>query len=420
MLQHRMASVRPTPSSPANVELFNVVLKVAERCNLVCPYCYFFFGGDESYKQHPAVMPQPVVEKTAKFLSDAVDTHGIRTIRIGFHGGEPLLLKKSRFAQICGKFQAELAHKCRVIFVVQTNGVLIDEGWVDLFEEFNVRVGVSFDGPEDIHDIARITKSGKGTYARSRKGWELLLQAAGAGRIRYPGILCVVSPEHDGTRIFRHFADDLRAHYMSFLLPDVTRETEGVDAGYVDRCGKYMLDVFRAWSAQGDPDILIRFVNEITAPLVNDDYLHRSILFKHDPFNLITVSSDGAIAPDDTLRGLTPRMRDTGLNVGTSTLHDVFGSDQWQELRAAHDTPPQQCLECLWRNLCKGGSPYHRFSEINGFDNPSVFCPSLKSLHSFVASNLARAGYSVDEMQRRLDLRIAPRAESRGPAIAAI
>lgn len=380
----------------------DVVLKIVERCNLACPYCYFFFSGDDTYMRHPPTIPDKTIRDLIAFLRDAVLYQGINMVKIGLHGGEPLMMKKHVFRDMCARFRAELGGICRLIITMQTNGVLIDEEWIDIFAEQGVRIGVSMDGPERIHNLTRITKKGRGTYAETRRGWKLLLAAAAQGRINSPGMLCVVSPEHSGEEAFNHLALELKAEAVNFLLPDITHDSAEATPEFIAGCGQFMLDVYKAWNA-AKGRCRVRFIYEASGPMLNDEACRRSALGKYDPLGLIVVSSDGEISPDDVLRGVDSRFRGTGITLTTHSLHDVLRSDAWAELDRAQQQPAAQCSECIWFNACRGGAPQHRYSKARGFDNPSVFCPVLKQFHGHVASSLISAGYPIEQVEQRLE-----------------
>lgn len=382
----------------------DVVLKVVERCNLACPYCYFFFAGDESYKKHPPTIPQKTLDALIAYLSDAIDHHGIQLVKIGLHGGEPLMMKKSAFRAMCARFRDELGTKCRLLITMQTNGVLIDEEWIDIFQEYRVRIGVSVDGPKHVHNLTRITKKGRGTYDETRHGWELLMAATAQGRISEPGMLCVVNPAQSGTEAFEHIVGELRAGAVNFLLPDVTHDSPEATEDFIAGCGQYMIDVYKAWAAS-DGKCTIRFIYEAVGPMTNDESCRNISTGKYDPMGLIVVSSDGEISPDDVLRGIDSRFRDTGITVFGQRVSDTLEHPLWRELEAAQAKPHASCLDCLWFNACRGGAPQHRYSKTNGFDNPSIFCEELKRYHRYVASSLVASGYDADEIERRLDTR---------------
>ncbi|HEV2679407.1 MAG TPA: radical SAM protein, partial [Rhodanobacter sp.] len=171
-----------------------IILKVAERCNIACKYCYFFFGGDDSHKFNPAYIADETVDHLADFVADAVSRYQLDLVRIIIHGGEPLMLKKSRMADLLSKIE-QAARGSTLQFTIQTNAMLIDDDWVDLFEKHNVYVGVSVDGPREVNDTYRVDKRMRGTYDRTVDGLRKLFNAYEDGRIARPGALCVVNPE---------------------------------------------------------------------------------------------------------------------------------------------------------------------------------------------------------------------------------
>lgn len=378
------------------------VFKVTERCNLACPYCYFFFAGDESYKKHPPLVPLETVEGLIAFANEAISNLGVRQISIGFHGGEPLLLKKDYFAAICTRLRTEIDPRCKVRLSLQTNGVLVDEQWINAFEAHDVSIGVSFDGDEAAHNRTRITRKGKGTYAETLRGWQLLSAAHKAGRIASPYILCVVSPGADGAATLRHFVNELGATGLDFLFPDITHDALDANRKFVSACGQYLIDVCNAWFSMPPGTVHIRFIDQILSALLHDEAMTDSARHKNNSTALLTISSDGSISADDVFRGLSLRFRDTGLRVQQHTYAEVQHSALWDELYSAEDALPTQCQACLWKNVCRGGAKQHRFSLRRGFDNASLYCHALQSLYGFLAAELVRGGYPAADIERRL------------------
>lgn len=395
---------RPSTSSPYGA-LF-VILKITERCNLACPYCYMFFMGDESYKQHPPVMAHDTQAGLVAWLQDAVRQQGLRSIHIGLHGGEPLLLNKKGFRQLCQALRGGLDGLCRLKISMQTNGVLIDEEWIEIFSQYGLSIGMSMDGDEAIHNLTRVTRSGRGTYQESRRGWQLLQQAAAQGRIAPPGILCVVSPEQPAARIYEHFAQELEANTVNFLLPDYNHDSPEVTPALVKACGDYLLEVCRAWFTQPRRP-QVRFIRNVVSALLDDESCARLAANQHNPFELITVSSNGEISPDDAIRVLAPRFRQTGHTVHDSTLSELMDSEPWLEVYESQMQLPAACTQCLWRHVCRGGAPQHRFSAARGFDNPSIYCDALKRIHAYIAAMLVQGGASAEAIERRLTAEVA-------------
>lgn len=133
-----------------------LVLKLTERCNLNCDYCYYFNGLDQSFKTKPPLLKEEILEQIIIFLKNGIKTAGINKMRITLHGGEPLLMPKQKFKVLCQKLYHNLNPQLEeLVLTIQTNGVLIDEEWIEIFKELSINVGISLDGPSYYNDIHR-------------------------------------------------------------------------------------------------------------------------------------------------------------------------------------------------------------------------------------------------------------------------
>lgn len=141
---------------------FSTMLKPAgSACNLDCHYCYYLDKAVQ-YGGRQAVMSDELLEL---YVKQYICANEVDTVQFCWHGGEPLLLGVD-FYRRAMEFQRKYADGKRIENTLQTNGTLVDEAWCDLFASNNFLVGVSLDGPEDIHDAFRLTKGGKPTFAR--------------------------------------------------------------------------------------------------------------------------------------------------------------------------------------------------------------------------------------------------------------
>src|SRR5436190_3502705 len=99
------------------------VLKVHQRCNLSCEYCYVYTMADHSWRDRPAVMPEHVWRAAAERIAEHVRTHRLDAVRVILHGGEPLLAGARRLRQLTADVRAALPTDCRVRIGLQTNAV---------------------------------------------------------------------------------------------------------------------------------------------------------------------------------------------------------------------------------------------------------------------------------------------------------
>ncbi|NGY80477.1 radical SAM protein (plasmid) [Bacillus megaterium] len=125
-----------------------LLLKVASRCNLKCTYCYWF--KDDTVYEKPRILTEEAEQALLTKLEEHINTYDIPHFTILFHGGEPLLLGKERFYNLCQSLKnIERKTKIPIYLSMTTNGVLLDEEWINYILKFKISVTVSIDGPKN-------------------------------------------------------------------------------------------------------------------------------------------------------------------------------------------------------------------------------------------------------------------------------
>jgi uncharacterized protein len=370
-------------------ELF-VILKTAERCNLACSYCYFFFGGDESYKTHSPIISQKTIHDISIFLQKGVDELKIKKVNLYFHGGEPLLQKKKHFDEMCNIFKKNIS--CELLLGVQTNGVLVDEEWLTLFKKHKVGVGVSIDGPKEINDIYRVDHKGRGSYDRIKNGLDLLKKNLN-DRV---AVLCVMNSKTSGKDSYYHLVYELGLTHMDFLFPDNHYENSNFETN--EAIGTYICDVFDAWVHDNNDKIHIRFFSSLISRLLGRSSYYINFGPFQEKVGAISISSDGHLGPDDTLKATSFDLAQADKTIYDLSLRDFLKEPIFGYLRRAKTNLPSLCKGCIWSKICCGGEPVNRYKNETIFDNPSVYCSSLKRIYEKVSSHLLKNGLDVTKL----------------------
>ncbi|WP_457813147.1 radical SAM protein [Sinorhizobium meliloti] len=244
-------------------KIHSIVLKVVGHCNINCKYCYIYNHEDRSYLDRVPVLSTATLRALTERINQYCD--GIQGHRLGvvFHGGEPTLIGPSRFQEFARILNDDLGPRLKSL-AIQTNATLINDEWIDAFHHWNVSVGVSLDGPPQIHDRFRVDHQGRGTQARTLSGIERL-QRAGFD----PGILSVVNPGEDGLAVYRYFRR-LGLRWMDFLLPDVSHDNVTKLYGHhgATPVADYLLPIFDAWFAEDDSAVVIRIFHDLLQRLM--------------------------------------------------------------------------------------------------------------------------------------------------------
>jgi uncharacterized protein len=367
-----------TPAA-ADRQLF-VSLKLAEVCNLGCKYCYFFEHNDLSHLGAPAYMSPVIIEAAAKFLAGGAREVGIGNIAIALHGGEPLMLGKERFAQCCEILHREIGPHSNLRLIVQTNGLLLDDEWIELLARYGCTIGLSIDGMKESHDAIRMDKKRRGTYDRVMVALRLLQQAVADGRIAAFGVLGVIGLGMPGAATLAHFLDELKLTSFDFLVPQL--HWDNVEPEMVDHVRQFYSEVVDAWLERGNPSIHIRTITDSFRPLLSEAAGQWRLNYIADMAEGVSIRSNGDVCVDDALPPISNKFRDTGCNVTTHSLADFYQHEVWDDIQAALLNAPAECRACEYFGLCGGGPLETRYSTENGFANKSIYCDTYKAMFS--------------------------------------
>lgn len=389
------------------ISSLQVILKVVERCNLACSYCYYFEGGDRSFISKPPVISSKVINDLAVFLRRGAEELGLASIQIAFHGGEPMMLKPRIFDEICTLLRAEVNASTEVHFSVQTNGTHLNDTWCELFQKHDVHVGVSIDGMEIAQNRFRKFHDGRGSFGVVKENFKILKKSQESfGRI--PDIICVLDARNNYREIIHEMSQDLGVKHFNFLLPDCNHD-DGVPGGFTAvNYGEVLCEIFDAWAESGDiyvreiDDLIRRFqlAIEVDQPASRAPGIPKML---YGANQIVVVRSDGELQIDDTFipasdwRNSLPKV---GLD--RTTLVDYLSLPVFAEIEGYYKDPPDKCSSCVWRNICNGGDLENRYSRKDGFNNPSIYCDGLKMLYRRIVRFLRRNGYPREVMYDRL------------------
>lgn len=392
------------------VRRLQVIFKVVERCNLACSYCYYFFGGDQSYKDRPARASLSIAEQLITFLSAGIASLDIDEVDIVFHGGEPMLQRIADFDQMCERFNALATPACRISLAVQTNGTRFSPEWNDVLRRHRVAIGVSVDGPPEINDPNRPFHNGKGSTATIERGLAQLKGGDPDFYHRRVGSLTVLDAAQDYSKIVDYFTDVLGITTQGYLLPDCSHD-DGIPGGQTaEDYGRALCSIFDLWVARSDlsvreiANVLRRFqkayVSEAGhAAMARLEAAEVLTLGNH----VLVVHSNGDLKVDDSyIPAAAWQQAAPVANLSSTSLESYLRDPCFEELYAAMQNPPDACSGCRWLAICGGGDIENRWSQEQRFNNPSVFCDGLKMFYDRVVGYLIRNGYPAEDVARRL------------------
>ncbi len=393
---------RSAPVDHPSINLLQIILKTTERCNIACKYCYFYDERNDDTERRPAVIADQTIENLIVFIERAIRENRLETVNVSFHGGEPLLMKKERFNAACHALRQRLAGKVGLALTVQTNGMLIDDEWIEIFRTHSISVGVSIDGDKEVHDAMRIDHQGRGTYDRVIAGFRRA-HAALPGMV---SLLSVVGPRMNTDGVLSHMAEALDFKKTHFILRDETHDS--ADAEFIDASRANIVGLFNAWVKRGDPTLRIRFIDYAIQGLISGfREAIEAAEYNFSSYLAITVRSDGDIGPNDDLRNIFPEAFSTGLNIAHTSLSEFLANPEIQAIHAAIDATPAACADCCWKTICRSGEivagPLSRYSRDGGFDNQSLHCEAMKEFLTELTRFTLRSGIPFERIAPNLN-----------------
>jgi uncharacterized protein len=364
------------------------ILKIASRCNLNCSYCYIYNQADTQWKSRPAVMSDEVFEATLNRIRRHCLMSGQQSIMLLFHGGEPTLVGARRFESMCRRAHGTLDDLANVAISIQTNALLIDEAWSRVLRDHQVQVGVSIDGPKEIHDRFRVDHFQQGSHDRTVRGLDRLREAT----IPF-AILSVVQVGADPLLIHHHLLG-LGCKSISYLLPAYTHETIGPirECFGPTPCADFLMPIFDDWWFNSTIDIRIREFWNIGRLILGGDSEVDSV--GNPPLRFVAIETDGDIEGLDKLRSCEDAMTSTGLNVLSADFHEVEKVSAFHAAVMKGIPLSAACAVCPEGSTCAGGYLPNRYSRARQFDNPSVWCADLLRLFHHIRGRL---NVSVEE-----------------------
>jgi len=380
------------PAGFQNQPISQLLVKVATRCNIDCSYCYWF--RDAAVYEKPKLMSAEVLHQLLHRMEEHVAEHRIADFPIILHGGEPLLWGIENFHRIADGCQAISSRTgCEIPLAVTTNGVLIDDNWLDCFESRGISVAISLDGPAHIHDIHRRTFQGTGTHAAVERAARMLVS-----RDICVSALAVCNPSYPPSEYVEFFTNCGIANY-DIMIPDATVDEKPPSIG------SFYKGLFDLWlqANRSRPSVNIRIVSDMITALLGNDSPTEGVGYK--PIELCTVMTDGSVEAHDVLRIAGDGLTKTKFNIFDHAIDEVRKEPRWIAAREASIELCEKCRQCKFMNACGGGYLPHRFSKKNGYDNPSVYCDDLYSIFEEMQSVLERHLYIRKAGGERLDLR---------------
>jgi uncharacterized protein len=375
---------------------FQVMSKpVGAACNLDCNYCYYL----RKKALYPrAASPRMADDLLESYIVQHIEACPINLIFFSWHGGEPTILGLDYFRRI-----VELQRKHRppgrqILNGIQTNGTLLDDEWCRFLARECFQVGISIDGPKELHDCYRVTKGGNATHKQVMQSFRLMK------RYQIPcDVLCVVHNKNarQPAAVYRFF-QEIGVQFLQFL-PLVMRQGEiGVTPESVsaDAYGSFLCTVFDEWVRHDIGRITIQNFEEAERPFRGAD--HALCVFRETCGDIVVVEHNGDFYSCDHFVDPEHRLG----NIRETPLVELLESPALRAFgRNKKDGLPRCCRECEVLESCNGGCPKDRFARTpDNEKNLNYLCAGFKQFFTYSRpylqelASLRRSGAPVERL----------------------
>lgn len=353
-----------------------VLVKTASRCNLDCSYCYIYHLNDDGWKSQAKRMSPATLDAVVDQLA-RLSRRQTSPFSVVLHGGEPLLLGMELMTRLVRGLGRSLAEGCAIH--VQTNGVLLDDSFIDLFAEYDVGVSISFDGPVGTHDRWRRDRKGRGSHAGVARAIARLRTHPKGARL-FTGVLAVVDPTSSPADVYSALkATGAPGFDLLYRDGNRTRLPFGKVSPASTEFGRWMCALLDIYVRDGTPP-RIRVLDDMMRIILGGRGRKEGVGL--DNYGILVIETDGTIAKNDTLK-VAHRAADRFENAPTVLDCDLAAfveSGGFETYRSLQRPTSRLCADCPELEVCGGGMPAHRWSDENGYDNPTVFCEDQKLL----------------------------------------
>lgn len=363
---------------------------IGSACNLNCTYCYYL----EKQKLYQEEGSMRMGEKLLNlYIRQYIQVQQAPVVQFVWQGGEPTLLGLDYFKKIVD-LQKKYAAGKQIDNVFQTNGTLLNDDWARFFKENNLLVGISIDGPEEIHNMHRPFKTAKPSFSRVMNGIEVLKKH----RVKFNTLTVVNRHNSQYPLEIYNFLKKIGSGYIQFI-PIVERKYNGEASKLLslvgpeekhaevtnwsvlpEDFGNFLIQVFDEWVRK---DVGRYFVQQFDAALANwvgespgicvfSETCGDAIVVEH---NGDVYSCDHFVYPEYKLGNIR---EDALLEMVKSSRQRKFGAEKLNHL-------PQYCIECDYRFACHGECPKHRFEITpNGEPGLNYLCKAYKKFFAHV------------------------------------
>ncbi|TCS43778.1 anaerobic sulfatase maturase [Reinekea marinisedimentorum] len=364
-------------------------------CNIDCDYCFYL----EKERQLPRAKnakPSDAMsdEVLRAYIKNYINSQPTSQVEFAWQGGEPTLAGLGFFRKAVA-LQQRFANGKTIRNNLQTNGIVLNEEWCQFLKEHNFLVGLSVDGPEELHNAYRLTATGKPTFKKVMRAVELLKQYD----VPFNTLTVINNINVKHPKAVYRFLKEIGSHYQQYIPVVESRALQGAESlndliasTHSAEClpfsvdanefGDFMNSIFDEWVRNDVSEVFIQLFESTLAAWSGRQ--SSQCIFQKTCGDAMVIEQNGDIYSCDHY---VYRDHKIG-NILQGKLNKTHGSKQQNKFGNDKANISRTCQECSYLFACYGDCPKHRFLTDEKGVPHSILCAGYKKIFSHIDNHM--------------------------------
>jgi len=345
------------------------VLEITNKCNLGCKYC----------RANPSPPEKHMDFKTMKMAIDKILMLPNKYATFLFHGGEPLLnlpiIEKAIY------YTKRRAKNKKIKFSIQTNGTLLNQEIINFFKEHNIHIGISLDGPQEIHNRNRIYPNGKGSFGQVIKAINLLKK----NNLSF-GVIAVITRPKDVKKLYSFLvAYKIKYIRLNYYYTQNTQSKEKLMSSQKQK--EFANEHFRLFKK------IVDYNKDSSSKIIlgNIHFMLHTLLAKKTIYmcmrapcgagnSTLGINVNGDIYPCDRMKDKI-EFKIGNIKEDKSLREIILNSPILKKLKSRIPENIPKCRACAFKNFCSSGCVNNSYAYFGSLHRESDFCQYYKTLY---------------------------------------
>lgn len=357
-------------------QMKNVILSVTDECNLSCEYCFASCNkravdvkvvNEQFEKEIPAYV---------KVIKEVCVENEYNKTQVIFHGGEPLLISIQNYEKLISQLV-----EYDIDYVMQSNGTIMNDDIYNFLIKYGIRIGISLDGPQNIHDALRLTKTGNGSFESIMKTIDFLQNK----NYKFSCLATITKHSIGKEKAIYDFFNEKR---ISFDFNPVFSVMEGGEQDYLidqNAYASFVIKMFDIWFNSEDNLMIVKFYNIINALVKNGKMLKKCDCTDNCSVFFVAVDNKGDLYNCSRFVGYEDYKLS---NINDTDFSVSFGLPGISQ--RSINLKKGLCKKCEIWDLCHGGCPYNALEHNGDINSKDYFCEGRRRIYLHILNELKK------------------------------